>query len=145
MRFYCFTHFMLSSIQQGIQTAHCVHQAFVDNKGRSPSDDKLWDWARDHKTIVVLNGGNTADLNQLYLSIRRLCSILDLPYSAFNEDEQSLNGSITAVGCVIPEPIYTLASSLRENSIDACVAPSEYFSPEEVQLAELLTQYSLAR
>lgn len=143
MRFYSFTHFMLSPIQQGIQTAHVVHQTFVDTTN-DLAKEMLWDWAKDHKTIIVLNGGNTYDLSCLRVRVAQLCSYMGLPHSAFYEDQQSLNGTITAVGCVVPESIYQLSATIGNDENGSTPEQLGYIQAE-IELAELLAAHSLAR
>jgi hypothetical protein len=129
-----------------------MHEVFVEYQllpDQSIAKRILWDWARNHKTMVVLNGGNTKDLRELYLQIRYLGDNLNLPYSAFNEDEASLNSALTCVGIVVPENIYNGAAVMR-NGIDSTtdqVVRDQFFSlkPEEKSLAELLNQFGLAK
>lgn len=133
----------LSPIQQGIQTAHAVHDMFVKyGSGMFQSDIRgvsyglLTDWAESHKTIIVLNGGNSLILEQSYDRIAKAADKVGFPYVKFHEDDQSLNGALTCVGVVLPESVYTL--NVEEAINDPVV------SREEIQLRELLSEFRLA-
>lgn len=137
LRFYGLTHFMLSSIQQGLQAAHCIADMFVRYQ-HTKSDtirNMLDQWAKYDKTIILLNGGNCADLYSKYLAIRRICETLQYPYEMFSEDQQSLNNAITCVGLIVPETIYKMETDL---------ITSEY-PTDETDLALLLQSMSLAK
>ena len=115
MRAYFFGNFYLSSIQQGIQAAHCVTEMFVKYKRHKQERDPLLDWARNHKTIILLNGGDCFDLLDIY------CMINDesnpYPWSKFHESVTALNDAITCVGIILPEKIYESAETLREKGV----------------------------
>jgi len=112
LRFYTFVNFYLSSIQQGVQSFHVLGEMF--NKYGAddlPSIDhylRLNDWSRNHKTLIVLNGGANADIEDTYYKLEELSRSLSfpLPFAKFNEDSKSLGGIITACGCVLPQEIY---------------------------------------
>lgn len=126
MRFYTFCNYYISSIQQGIQTAHAVHEIFnkyvvemmikphpwsldeVDNQRR------LVDWSLNHKTIITLNGGNCDDLSELLKFFEDDSN--PFPYVYFEEDKASLNSAITCVGIVLPEEIYNAAELIRKRT-----------------------------
>ncbi len=99
-RLYTFVNFYLSSIQQGIQTAHVLGE-IVRIHG---SDNAVVDhWLHQDKTIVVLNGGNSAAIENIYKECIASC---DYPGAYFIEDEESLNGAITACGVILPESVW---------------------------------------
>lgn len=115
LRLYTFVNFYLSSIQQGIQTAHVVHSLFTkyiqditDTERHTKNSIMLWDWAQNHKTIVVLNGGANADICEIMYMMERLqhTRIGYLPFEGFNEDEMSLGSILTSVGVVVPQKFY---------------------------------------
>ncbi len=147
MRFYGFCHYYLSSIQQAIQAKHCGDDMFV--KYRLPdsfnlASDRLWDWAANHKTLILLNGGNCEQLNATYDLFRTIGPELELPYGLFHEDAASLNNALTCVGIVVPEKIYAAAEQLRSPS--SLFVPSyDFLSPAERELAMLLSAHGLAR
>jgi hypothetical protein len=113
----------LSDIQRGIQTAHVVSEmAFQE---RNEIDVTVFtEWAADHKTIIVLNGGNCASLKGIrdhiteffsngYLSKCFRFSESCIPMASFYEDEQSLNGALTAVGIILPNWLYDEEKAMK--------------------------------
>lgn len=124
-RLYCFVNFYLSSIQQGIQSAHVTHSMFVkypieagcDLEGRLGSSI-LWDWAKNDKTMIVLNGGAGPGIYSIYDTLQTLQVEYEgekLPYECFNEDE-SLDGMMTSVGVVVPKCFYDARLIKNEHS-----------------------------
>lgn len=114
MRLYTFINFYLSSIQQGIQTAHILGE-FVNIANGSANDftklqkEMFFEWCRDHKTIVVCNGGNNKN-------IRETISLFEdprnpFPWAHFHEDGESLDSALTGVGIVLPEELYDMQVS----------------------------------
>lgn len=105
---YVLANFYLSSIQQGIQSAHVVHELFVKYKYNFDLSSRLYDWAENHKTMIVLNGGMNEGIlaiAQLFVDEAKKLSF-PAPFTSFNEDETSLGGIMTGVGIVLPEEIY---------------------------------------
>lgn len=167
LRFYSFTNFYLSSIQQGIQPGHAAVDLLTKYSLLSSGAAKMvGDWAREHKTFVCLNGGNNASLQELW-------SFLDdinnpYPYVAFHEDEQSLGGVMTTIGIILPEKIFATASAERASFrssvftriddrfvedyhtwlatfVDADVGREYLFTDWEKELVERLNTYGLAK
>lgn len=114
MRFYAFGNYYLSSLQQGLQAAHVVSN--ISTKlGFAGFAEQHFKWATLHKTIVLLNGGNSADLQELLTFFEDLRN----PYAfdGFREDEQSLNGALTSVGIILPAEIYDAAAFIRSRKL----------------------------
>jgi hypothetical protein len=109
MRAYFFTNFYLSPIQHGIQSAHVLHEMFrkYNNAPMLNHYDTLCDWADNHKTIIVKNGGETNTM----LRIKELCGKMNLPSAYFNEP--SLDGALTCVGIIVPDRFYDRTVSNR--------------------------------
>lgn len=162
MRAYFFTNYYMSSIQKGIQSLHCVADMFsyYEHNDSSPSKyDQLLDWANYHKTAILLNGGNSKDLKEMYDKLH-FAAKHTYPYGKFCEDEQSLNNAVTCVGILVPEKVYLLASVLRKAAPDENLlirntgtftvddengAPQQYnVSPEDIVIADLLLSCPLA-
>lgn len=120
MRFYGFGNYYLSSLQQGLQSAHVVGDlaAASISSGKVTTKGKIFfDWAENHKTMVLLNGGNSAMLEALFQKFATFeKNGMHLPYAKFHEDEQSLGGALTYVGIVVEEKYYVAASELRSTS-----------------------------
>jgi len=108
LRLYTFVNFYLSSIQAGIQSAHVAHELFVKYKYDFDTSTRLYDWAENHKTMIVLNGGMNSDIIALNTFFEYNAQLLSFPapWTAFSEDRMSLGGIMTAVGVVLPEEIY---------------------------------------
>lgn len=132
MRCYHFGNYYMSSIQQGIQAAHCQMELFVKYQDIGINHDydylpaingieyqikvdNLYDWAENHKTMICLNGGNLQglkDIESLFQSEQNI-----FPWATFYEDEMSLGGILTNVCIVIPEDIYETASKIRTGDL----------------------------
>lgn len=128
MRCYHFGNYYMSSIQQGIQAAHCQMELFVkyQDSGVNFVDDylpsineieyqvkvdDLYDWAENHKTMVCLNGGNLQGLKDIELLFQTDQN--KFPWATFYEDEMSLGSLLTNVCIVLPEYIYENAAKIR--------------------------------
>lgn len=102
MRLYTFINYYLSSIQQGIQTAHILGE--MVKKHKTPGQrEMLDDYLQNHKTIIVCNGGNSGAINDL---LNFFEGQNDYLYASFREDNDSLNGALTGVGILVPSYIY---------------------------------------
>jgi len=124
MRAYFFGNLYLSSIQQGIQAQHCTVELYNNYlpvpfcEGECCFDATeqtmtLTDWARNHKTSILLNAGYSSTL-------REICEGFDdtenpYPWSFFNEGDDALDGARTCVGIILPEEIYDTASEIRSS------------------------------
>jgi len=147
MRAYFFVNNWLSQIQRGIQVAHCaVEMARYYARHTGVGETRFLDfeeWADQHKTMIVLNGGGHADLNDLTGFLSQ--GPHDLPWGYFKEDRESLNGAVTCVGVVIPERIYEKARMVREGTL--CNSKDELRDPRlewEADLIDRLNSCSLA-
>jgi len=63
-----------------------------------------------------------------------------LPVVKFHEDEQSLNGALTAVGIILPETAYENAKSLREGGLVSL----DYFDETDISFYKALNSCGLA-
>jgi len=100
MRFYSAGNMYLSSIQQGIQAAHCVGEMAL----RIVGNKYVSEWLTEHKTLICVNGGNNAalfELHTLFTDARNP----GYPVAHFREDEASLGGMLTSVGIIVTEKI----------------------------------------
>lgn len=108
MRFYGFGNYYLSSLQQGLQAGHVVGEFLGTLDINSVQFKIAREWARDHKTMILLNGGNSAGIQAIFDKFKEFESQgMDLPFMKFHEDEQSLGGALTYAGIVVPEHIYS--------------------------------------
>ena len=154
MRLYSFINAYLSSIQQGIQTAHLVHELF--NKYKSPigpASKMVREWSKNHKTIIVCNGGTSAELKNLYTFFTETSpERFKLPLASFREDVPSLNGALTCVGLVVPRCYYDvefIAKNItsRYTSRYYQTFQDHFYHPGTVQyeFCKRLKSYNLAR
>lgn len=144
MRLYTFTHFMLSSIQQGIQASHVQSNLFVKYQRKNSKEVKtLFEWA-DAPTMICLNGGNSASLAELYAKFENLATFLKLPFAEFREDEESMEGIRTAVGVIITPRLYDAAAVMRTRDlVEISNLPNLHSA--ETELIELLNAHQLAK
>lgn len=117
LRLYTFVNFYLSSIQQGIQSAHVAVELFNEYRGkRNAAASLLKSWAEEHKTMIVLNGGMACNVAQGYeeMALRRASTLstydkCPYPYAAFYEEPGAIHharSAITAWGIVLPSEVY---------------------------------------
>lgn len=143
-RFYGFGNYYLSSLQQGLQAGHTVAELFVQHDKSSEKYNYVDNWARNHKTMVLLNGGNSLFLKELFTLFQNWETLgMPYPYACFHEDEQSLNGALTYVGIVLPNEIYDLAYQVRSGLVSQDDFSTQH-SLWKVELINRLNSYSLA-
>lgn len=114
MRFYGFGNYYLSSLQQGLQAGHAAVDLYVKYhlaEQQNSQQVMYADWAANHKTMVLLNGGNSADLQDLFNFLNT--DENPYPFVKFHEDEVSLNNALTYVGMILPPKIYDTAARIR--------------------------------
>jgi hypothetical protein len=117
LRAYFFGNMYLSSIQQGIQAAHVVADIFTQYRpGDNQAADMLYDWAENHKTMILLNGGYGSELHRLYETFSSPEN--PYPFAAFRESAEALDGAMTSVGIVLPEYVWIGAKQIREGWIE---------------------------
>lgn len=153
MRFYSFGNYYLSSLQQGLQGTHVLTEMDVKYKGKA-QEKALFDWKKNHKTIVILNGGNAqslADLHEYFKYLQKRG--MPHPFAKFHEDEQSLGGALTSVGIVVPERIYALGDAIQKakhytgglNALFENGFEDQPIKKWEYDLAQELKKYPLAK
>lgn len=149
MCYYGFSNMYLSSMQVGIQNAHCLmrmSREYGFGLTQTQQGFMFREWANDHETMICLNGGNQAAL----IKIRGYFNTERNPYAwmDFYEDEQSLNNCLTCVGIILPERIYGMASMIRKDRtgdlLHIIQAGAGNYSEWEIALIELLNQSNLA-
>lgn len=106
-RAYFFTNMYISSIQCGIQSGHVIGELGVkywDDKTKV--GDIFRDWVTNDKTMIVLNGGYSITLEEIYRLLDTQNNEHNYPFAKFNESEEALNSAITCVGIILPEHIW---------------------------------------
>jgi hypothetical protein len=115
LRLYAFCNFYLSSIQQGIQTAHVIGRMAKFYKTRDSGDAQLfWQWleqGQSNETIIVLNGGMAADVEDAYRKFEPKLFAADIPTGIFYEEPRAMSfsssrGAPTCWATVLPSSIY---------------------------------------
>lgn len=161
MRFYGFGNYYLSGIQHGIQAAHSIGEMAATVFGRwkgTVKEKTFLEWATFHKTIILLNGGNSSSLSSIFESMVKLEKEgMSLPFAKFNEDENSLNGALTSVGIIVPEEYYSFDGIRKDVSecglslpeILELIKTNEEFELKkwkswEIELSFILSSYNLA-
>lgn len=124
MRCYHLNNFYLGGIHAGIQSSHAQTELavkylatslyiggdenVVDYMAReelhSSARKSYVDWATQHKTMVVLNGGMMAQLLEWEELLNR--SENRFAWASFREEEAALNNALTNVCIVLPERMY---------------------------------------
>ncbi len=104
LRMYCLVLYNISPIQQGIQAAHAIAEYSL-----------IWptptykEWAEDHKTIIILNGGTStspSNANKFYCvgigsMETHLKTLMDLQYDCAPFYEPDLNYALTAIAFAV--------------------------------------------
>lgn len=104
-RMYCVVNQYIAGIHAGIQSAHAMSEMFLDYpQRRNNAGNLLWDWADRDKTVIVLNGGYQSSLQELCEKLKPLSGTY--PWASFCEEQEALNGAMTAVAVVLPEYMY---------------------------------------
>lgn len=115
-RLYFFTNFYVSSIQKGIQAGHCAVELM---NGMFRDHPITREWATNHKTFILLNGGAQPELEEILETLQQqtICKNIDLPFAHFVEDA-GLNFAMTCVGVIVPQRIYDFTAANRGVSIN---------------------------
>ena len=144
MRAYFFGNMYLSSIQQGIQAQHCTAELFVKYQAGHPEKlhDTLYQWARLHKTSILLNGGGSVELQNLVDILNT--NMNPYPWATFRESSEALNSVRTCVGIILPERVYAAAEAKRRALRRDSIFVSDLTTWEH-ELVDVLNGCGLAR
>jgi hypothetical protein len=93
---YCLAEKHLSSIQKAIQSAHAIVEYGL-TYGNTPEYKQ---WAKKDKTIVILDGGNSIDLDSIKDQLR--CE--GWPFEVFYEPD--MDNFMTAIAFLAPDRVY---------------------------------------
>ena len=145
MRFYAWGNMYLSSIQQGIQSLHCISELYLKVRAHREEEPQhvvdLYTWGADYKTVVILNAGEMSALE----NVEDLMSRADNPYAwaSWRESPESLNGALTNVGVILPERMYMAARDKKKywRNWDN----RQKLTPWEIELADLINSTYMAR
>lgn len=90
LRMYTLVLYQLSGIQAGIQAGH----AWVEYGGVCKDSDLYNEWAQNHKTVMVMNGGSTITMAEHIQTIRNM----GVEVVEFKEPDL---GDLTTAACFI--------------------------------------------
>jgi len=110
LRFYSLVLYSLMPMQKGIQTQHTTAEYTL----KYNFDDVFVEWARNHKTTIVLDGGTSNSGNEtrygypkqkggLEILVDEFDSI-GVRYSVFYEPD--VNYSLTSIGMILPDQVF---------------------------------------
>lgn len=137
LRCYTFTHFIVSSIQQGIQSGHASmelsNKYMLEEGWINGMAEQVAEWIKDHKTIICLNGGNSAGLHDLSQFLNDEDN--PFPYVEFYEDEQTAEGLMTSISTVLPARIFDGAARLRRQKYDSQISVTWDHLQEELRIS----------
>lgn len=107
LRMYGLVPYNLSEIQKAIQFGHAVVEYGQAIKGIPLLESVYNDWANNHKTFIILNGGTTniklsrlGTLNQHYLDL----DLQGIPFASFHEPD--LGDQLTALAFIVDERVF---------------------------------------
>ena len=129
MRCYHLCNMYISGLMAGLQSAHTQHELAIKYLASTPyrnlaGDESMneygarlddfhdakasyIDWANNHKTLILLNGGMMSHLLEIEAFLAENKHIL--AWASFREEEDALNGALTNVGLVLPEYMYAFS------------------------------------
>ena len=151
LRMYGLVPYNLSPIQQGIQFGHAVVEYGLTHFG----ERDYRDWATNHKTFIILNGGTTNNsidketgnpkgtLNQHAVSLRDM----EIHFSTFHEPD--LGDQLTAIVFLVDEYVFNREKYPDpRDPLNQDWAWSEHLSTEDLsrvlQMRDFLKQFRLA-
>lgn len=103
LRAYALVNQYIEGIHAGIQTAHALMEAVSKYEVKCTDQALMFqDWYENHKTLIVLNGG----YQQRIYEAMELWEKCDFPFAHFCEEQDALNGALTAAVIILPEYIY---------------------------------------
>lgn len=158
LRMYSLVMYNLSPIQQGIQAYHATIEA-VNNFGNpnTINEEQFKDWAQNHKTVIILNGGTSSTMNNHH----QILWSEQIGHNYFNEPD--LNNSMSAISFIVDERVfnkekypYRFLGGTKEEG-NGIISSLVYMPPESeesyikrlggkknVFLREFLSQFKLA-
>lgn len=106
-RLYSVVNQYIAGIHAGIQTAHAIadmmYEYGVNHRPQSHAVQVCDQWARRDKTIIVLDGGYQSNVQRIFELMQK---VPRFPSAKFHEEEDALNGALTAACIVLPEYMY---------------------------------------
>jgi hypothetical protein len=97
---YFFVMYNLSGIQKGIQAGHAAVEYSRYAADRVGGYEQYAEFADDHKTFILLDGGGSQDMPMRAFELRSL----NVKTASFYEPD--LNNSLSAIAFILPEEVY---------------------------------------
>lgn len=111
------TNSWLSGVQKGLQAGHAlVEMSLYSEKDPSLPKSLYEEWARFHKTLIVLEGGSHRNLEDFFLFLHKGDEV-DYTFSSFSEDEESLNCATTAVAVILSDKYEDYLQNYRQRDL----------------------------
>ena len=107
LRMYGLVPYNISPIQQGIQFGHAVVEYGQRVKGLNTLEEQYNNWAYNHKTFIILNGGTTNNNPNSLGSLNEHLNMLannDIVVETFNEPD--LGDQLTAIVFIVDERVF---------------------------------------
>jgi len=123
MRLYSITNMYTAGIHAGIQTQHSTAELFVKypmtNSATSDKACVIFDWAKYHKTTIVLTGGMHDNLVTLLENMEVWAKHnpdVYLPFAPFYEP--GINNALTSISIIMPEDAIEYMGLIRSTKPD---------------------------
>ncbi len=114
LRCYTFTHWMLRTIQQGIQPAHAIAEMSTKYQSTDMNNLIYKAWAEQGKTMVCCNGGVSRELDEKWKILQAMEH--KFPIAKFHEDEYSLGSLMTSMAIILPPEYYNAVPMFQPNT-----------------------------
>lgn len=115
-RAYFICNMYTAGIHAGIQAQHCTSELFVKYSSEPDKSGFLWQWAREDKVTILLNGGYQQNLLDFESFFKY--SGCRFPWTSWRESQEALNGALTCVGVIVPVDIFDELKTARERGDD---------------------------
>lgn len=122
-RMYFLVNQYMMGIQAGIQAGHAACEMLAnywDEDRDNPKVKLIEQWLKNDKTFIVLDGGYQKRMYE-FADKALLPNSGDIPYAYFHEEDDSLNGALTAIAFILPEHVWS--AKLEDDGS----APEYYF------------------
>lgn len=100
LRMYSLVLYNISPIQQGIQAYHATIEATVKNSKLSIDEKQFKDWAKNWKTVIILNGSSSITLKQHFQTL------LENKIKCNEFYEPDLGNIMTAISFIVDERVF---------------------------------------
>lgn len=110
LRMYFLVMYNISPIQQGIQALHACVEYFL----KYWKTKEFWEWAKTHKTVIILNGGTSNDGTGTMYGMEPSTGSMEQHFdtlkankikcAGFNEPD--LNYSLSAIAFLVDEKVF---------------------------------------